>query len=185
MTPREFLQVTDALNLRSTFGLVRRADSEQVALDSPKLRVRGDEGRECAPPPRLRGRSPGRRDRETRGLLACASGGSRAASGRAETLGMVASWDAVTRRCAGDEPRGRSRRKERRVREHRRLFRLRRPPLYRVRFTVTTKVAVLLLPLVSIAEQRTCVRPTLNQLPDLGLQVTGRLPSTSSWALTE
>jgi hypothetical protein len=103
MTPREFLQVTDALNLRSTFGLVRRNDSERAALDSPNLSfgsgetmvesVRGRPGFAAVP--------WGAVIATPRGLLVCPSGGSRGASWRAETLGMVASWDAVTRRCAG------------------------------------------------------------------------------------
>jgi hypothetical protein len=59
------------------------------------------------------------------------------------------------------------------------------PYPYRLRFTVTVKVAVLSLPLVSIAEHRTLVRPTLNQLRDLGRHIAGSLPSMSSCAVTE
>src|SRR5438105_7326967 len=45
-------------------------------------------------------------------------------------------------------------------------------------------MVALSLPLVSVAEQRTRVRPALNQLPDLGRQVTGTAPSASSRAVT-
>jgi hypothetical protein len=55
---------------------------------------------------------------------------------------------------------------------------------YRLRFTVTTNVAVLVLALVSAAEQRTRVRPILNRTPDAGRQVAGTAPSTSSCAVT-
>jgi hypothetical protein len=63
--------------------------------------------------------------------------------------------------------------------------RRRASPAYRARLTVTTKLTVFSLPLVSIAEQRTLVRPTLNQLFDLGRQVAESAPSTSSRAVTE
>jgi hypothetical protein len=52
------------------------------------------------------------------------------------------------------------------------------------RRTVTTKPAVVVLPLVSTAEHVTFVRPVLNRLPDLGLQDTGTAPSTSSLAVS-
>jgi hypothetical protein len=61
---------------------------------------------------------------------------------------------------------------------------LRARPFYRLRLTVTVKDAVLVLPLVSVAEQVTRVRPTANGLRDLGEQVTGTGPSTSSCAVT-
>jgi hypothetical protein len=53
-----------------------------------------------------------------------------------------------------------------------------------LRVTLTMKVAVLVLPLVSVAEQVTRVRPTANRRPDRGEQVTGTTPSTSSCAVT-
>jgi hypothetical protein len=49
---------------------------------------------------------------------------------------------------------------------------------------VTVKVAVPELPLVSVAEHFTRVRPTANVLPDLGKHVTRTGPSTSSFAVT-
>ena len=55
---------------------------------------------------------------------------------------------------------------------------------YLLRFTVTRNVAVLVLALVSVAEQRTRVRPILNRAPDAGRQVAVTAPSTSSCAVT-
>jgi hypothetical protein len=46
--------------------------------------------------------------------------------------------------------------------------------------TVTLNVAVAAFPLESVAEQVTAVVPSLNRLPDRGLQVTGTVPSTLS-----
>jgi hypothetical protein len=40
------------------------------------------------------------------------------------------------------------------------------------------------LPLESVAEHVTLVRPSLNRLPERGLQVTGRVPSVVSSAVT-
>ena len=56
--------------------------------------------------------------------------------------------------------------------------------LYLARFTVTRKVAPLSLPLVSVAEQWTRVRPTVNQAPDFGRHSGWIAPSTSSRAET-
>ena len=55
---------------------------------------------------------------------------------------------------------------------------------YRRALTVMVNRPLPLFPLLSMAEQFTRVRPILNKLPDLGRQVAGRPPSTSSWALT-
>jgi hypothetical protein len=49
---------------------------------------------------------------------------------------------------------------------------------------MTVKEAVLELPLVSVAEHVTRVRPTANAVPDLGEHVTGTRLSTSSCAVT-
>src|SRR5262245_54423012 len=51
------------------------------------------------------------------------------------------------------------------------------------RRTVTMKLVVAAFPLRSTAEHVTLVRPGLNLLPDLGLQITGTAPSTSSLAV--
>jgi hypothetical protein len=48
--------------------------------------------------------------------------------------------------------------------------------------TVTTNCARAVLRLVSVAVHVTFVRPTLKKLPEEGVQVTGRSPSTASAA---
>src|SRR5262245_43839763 len=55
---------------------------------------------------------------------------------------------------------------------------------YRLR-TVTVKLAVAVFTLVSVAVQRTRVRPTRKNEPERGSQVTGTVPSTASEAVTE
>jgi hypothetical protein len=50
---------------------------------------------------------------------------------------------------------------------------------------VILNLAVRVLPLVSVAEHVTRVRPIRNRVPDLGLHETGTAPSTSSRAATE
>jgi len=44
--------------------------------------------------------------------------------------------------------------------------------------------ALAMLPLLSVAEQATDVRPILNRVPEGGRQVTGTTPSTASRAVT-
>ena len=54
----------------------------------------------------------------------------------------------------------------------------------RAALTVTVNRVVALLPLLSVAAQETRVLPTLNRLPEGGVQVTGTVPSTVSEAVT-
>jgi hypothetical protein len=49
---------------------------------------------------------------------------------------------------------------------------------------VTVNLARAVLPLASVAEQLTVVRPILNRLLDRGRQMTGTTPSTASRAVT-
>jgi hypothetical protein len=49
------------------------------------------------------------------------------------------------------------------------------------RLTVTVNLAVALLPLSSVAEQTTLVRPTLNRVPERGLHVTGTESHAEPW----
>jgi hypothetical protein len=51
-------------------------------------------------------------------------------------------------------------------------------------FTVTLNTAVPVLPLVSVAEHLTVVRPFAKRLPDRGTQDTGTWPSLASLAAT-
>jgi hypothetical protein len=58
------------------------------------------------------------------------------------------------------------------------------PSCYRLRLTVTVKRAVAVLPLPSVAEHVTSVRPTLKRLPEAGRHETTTDPSRSSVAVT-
>jgi hypothetical protein len=53
-------------------------------------------------------------------------------------------------------------------------------PIHLRRVTVIVNLVVRVLPLVSVAEHVTTVRPMGNRLPDLGWHDTGTAPSTSS-----
>jgi hypothetical protein len=59
-----------------------------------------------------------------------------------------------------------------------------RAAVYRCRRTMIVKLVVARLALVSVAEQRTRVRPIRNRLPERGRHVTGTGSSTSSVAVT-